>query len=58
MLLEWIGARRGGATLAAAAKSIEAAVDSILQDPQTRTADLGGKLGTQEFARAVAGSLQ
>ena len=58
MLLEWIGARRRDATLAAAAKSIEAAVDSTLQDPQTRTADLGGKLGTQEFAKAVAGKLR
>jgi 3-isopropylmalate dehydrogenase len=58
MLLEWIGARRGDATLAPAAKSIEAAVDSTLQDPKTRTADLGGKLGTQEFAKAVAGRLR
>jgi 3-isopropylmalate dehydrogenase len=58
MLLEWIGARRGDARLAAAAKGIEAAVDSTLQDPQTRTADLGGKLGTQEFAKAVSGRLR
>jgi 3-isopropylmalate dehydrogenase len=58
MLLEWIASRRGDATLAGAAKSIEAAVDSTLQDPTARTADLGGKLGTQEFAKAIAGRLQ
>jgi isocitrate/isopropylmalate dehydrogenase len=58
MLLEWIGARRGDAALTAAAKSIETAVDSTLQDPETRTADLGGKLGTREFAKAVAGRLR
>jgi 3-isopropylmalate dehydrogenase len=58
MLLEWIGARRGDATLSAAAKGIEGAVDSTLQDPETRTADLGGKLGTQEFGKAVAGRLR
>jgi 3-isopropylmalate dehydrogenase len=58
MLLEWIGARRDDTRLAAAAKSIEAAVDSTLQDPKTRTTDLGGKLGTQEFAKVIAGKLR
>jgi 3-isopropylmalate dehydrogenase len=57
MLLEWIGARGTNRALAAAAKSIDAAVDSALKDPATRTADLGGKLGTQEFADAVAAKL-
>ena len=57
MLLEWIGARRGNTALAAAAKSIEAAVDETLKNPATRTADLGGKLGTQEFAKAVVATL-
>jgi 3-isopropylmalate dehydrogenase len=58
MLLKWIGARRGDTRLAAAAKGIEAAVDSTLRDPETRTADLGGKLGTREFAKVVVGSLR
>jgi len=57
MLLEWIGARRGNTALAAVAKSIEAAVDETLKNPATRTADLGGKLGTQEFAKAVVATL-
>jgi 3-isopropylmalate dehydrogenase len=58
MLLEWIGARRGEAKLAAAAKGIETAVDSTLRNPETRTADLGGRLGTQEFAKAIAERLR
>src|SRR5499427_4642425 len=57
MLLEWLGARSGDAALGAAAKKIEAAVDAVLQNPATRTADLGGELGTQEFAKAVAAGL-
>ena len=57
MLLEWIGARRGNDAFAAAAKNVEAAVDATLRDPAARTADLGGKLGTQEFAKAVAAKL-
>jgi 3-isopropylmalate dehydrogenase len=57
MLLEWIGARRGNAALAAAALKIDAAVDAALKSPATRTADLGGTLGTQAFAKAVAEKL-
>src|SRR2546425_9136613 len=57
MLLEWMAARYGNDTFAAAARNIDAAVDAALKDPATRTADLGGKLGTQEFARAVAAKL-
>jgi len=57
MLLEWLGARRGDAALSAAAKSIDVAVDAALKNPASRTADLGGKLGTQEFAKAVTAKL-
>jgi 3-isopropylmalate dehydrogenase len=57
MLLEWLGARSGEVALRTAAKKIEAAVDATLEDPSTRTADLGGKLGTREFAKAVAARL-
>jgi len=57
MLLEWIGARRGNDAFAAAARNIDAAVDATLNDPATRTADLGGKLSTGEFARTVAAKL-
>ena len=57
MLLEWIAARRGSDALAAAARKIDAAVDTTLKDPATRTADLGGKIGTREFAKAVTAKL-
>ena len=57
MLLEWIGVHRSDSALAAAAKSIDAAVDATLKNPATRTADLGGKLGTQEFGKTVAAKL-
>jgi len=57
MLLEWIGARSDNRALRSAAKSMESAVDAALQDPATRTADLGGKLGTREFAKAVVAGL-
>ena len=57
MLLEWIAARRGNDAFAAAARNIDAAVDATLNDPATRTADLGGKLSTGEFARVVAAKL-
>ena len=58
MLLEWLGVRRGNPAFNKAAASIEAAVDAALAGPSTRTADLGGKLGTQAFATAVVSRLQ
>jgi 3-isopropylmalate dehydrogenase len=54
MMLEWMGRRHRSDALTQAAASIEKAVDSALADPQTRTADLKGPLGTQAFARVVA----
>jgi 3-isopropylmalate dehydrogenase len=54
MLLEWLGARHGKHALADAARSIDQAVDPLLAEPETRTRDLGGSLGTKEFAAAVA----
>jgi 3-isopropylmalate dehydrogenase len=57
MLLEWIAARRATETCARAARAIDAAVDSVLTNPRTRTPDLGGTMGTREFALAVASAL-
>ncbi|HZT63232.1 MAG TPA: isocitrate/isopropylmalate family dehydrogenase [Burkholderiales bacterium] len=57
MLLEWLGARHRNIALGTAAKRLEAAVDAVLKDPATRTADLGGRLGTREFAKAVVAGL-
>lgn len=55
MLLRWLGGRRAaGNALLAAADAIETAVESTLATPSARTQDLGGPLGTQAFAEAVA----
>ena len=57
MLLEWLGKRHGKPAFASAAHAIDAAVDATLRDLATRTADLGGALGTREFGKAVAARL-
>lgn len=54
MLLDWLADRHDNAACRNAAAAINAAVDTSLADPATRTADLGGTLGTQAFAAAVA----
>ncbi len=50
MLLDWLGRIHQQPALAAAARVIESAVDMALEQPATRTADLGGDLGTAAFA--------
>jgi 3-isopropylmalate dehydrogenase len=57
MLLEWHAKHRGHAAAGEAARAINAAVDAALADPTTRTADLGGALGTAAFAQRVAALL-
>jgi 3-isopropylmalate dehydrogenase len=55
MLLEWLAVKHSRPEFDAAAKAIEAAIDAALQSPETRTVDLGGKLGTKAFtAKLVA----
>ena len=54
MLLEWLGGRHSRDAYLRAAKAIERAVDTLLEKPATRTRDLGGALGTRQFAAAVA----
>jgi 3-isopropylmalate dehydrogenase len=58
MLLAWRGRKDGNAALSRAGAVIEAAVDRVLADPATRTADLGGPLGTDAFAGAVCAAVQ
>jgi 3-isopropylmalate dehydrogenase len=54
MLLNWLGTRHGDDMLTRAAAIIDRAVDDCLEDPATRTADLGGTTSTMDFADAVA----
>ena len=55
MLLDWLGDRHKRTEFNQAARALETAVDAALQKPETRTADIGGTLGTQAFAKAVTG---
>lgn len=57
MLLDWHGRRRNDQRFADSAAAIERAIDAALDDPATRTADLGGTLGTKAFTRAVVAAL-
>ncbi len=54
MLLEWLGGRHSREAFALAARAIEGAVDALLEKPEGCTRDLGGSLGTRQFAAAVA----
>ena len=57
MLLTWVGERRRNSALMDAGAAIERALDRVVADPPTRTADLGGDLGTKAFADTVAAML-
>lgn len=58
MLLEWLAERHERSDLAVAAARITAALDRTLANPATRTADLGGSLGTRAFTAAVISALE
>jgi isocitrate/isopropylmalate dehydrogenase len=54
MLLAWLGERRKAANLTEAAALIERALEKTIENPQWRTGDLGGPLGTRAFGERVA----
>jgi 3-isopropylmalate dehydrogenase len=58
MLLAWLGERHGDKKLTRAAQSVESALDRVIASPQTRTADMGGSLGTEAFGDCVANALR
>jgi 3-isopropylmalate dehydrogenase len=57
MLLDWHGQRSGNGSLVTAAALIEQAVDTILSNPQTRTADIGGTLTTTQFTNHLIAAI-
>lgn len=53
MLLRWLAQKEGQAKFEVAAEEIEQALESVLEDPQTRTKDLGGSLSCSEFGEVI-----
>ena len=54
MLLAWLGKHHARGDLGQAAAAIDRSVDSVLENPATRTADLGGAQGCHAFAALIA----
>jgi 3-isopropylmalate dehydrogenase len=53
MLLDWLGRRHGLEKFGKAARLVEESVDALLENPEGRTADLGGKNGTGAYTSAL-----
>lgn len=53
MLMDWLGRRRNDVRLLQAASLIERSVEAVIDDPASRTRDLGGSLDTTAFTRKV-----
>lgn len=53
MLLDWLGRRHGKLDMVRSAVLVEESVDTLLDKPETRTADLDGKLGTKAYTAAL-----
>ena len=54
MMLTWLGEHRNNAAYLKAGAAMDAAIDDVLKNPKTRTADLGGNVGTAAFGKLVA----
>jgi isocitrate/isopropylmalate dehydrogenase len=57
MLLQWLGVRRTNQKLLEAAAAVEQALSITIAIAAWRTADLGGPLGTSEFAERVGANI-
>ena len=53
MLLEWLARRHSRDDLATAARVVNEGVEVLLAKSETRTADLGGTLGTRDFTTSL-----
>ena len=53
MLLEWLARRHSRDDFAKAAQLVNESVDILLANPETRTVDLGGSLGTRDFTKSL-----
>ena len=57
MMLSWLGEQRGIEKLMDAGTEITNAVDGVLDTPENRTRDLGGKMNTDAFGKLVVQAL-
>jgi 3-isopropylmalate dehydrogenase len=57
MLLQWWSEKSGKRQFGEAHDAIDHAIDAVLEDPASRTPDLGGNTGTREFGQRVARAL-
>lgn len=53
MMVRWLGDKRGDAAAQRTGDAMTAAVDKVLENPATRTRDIGGSIGCRAFAIAV-----
>jgi len=53
MLVGWLGRKHERNNFSDAERAVEHAVDSLIKNPETRTRDLGGALGTRAFGAAL-----
>ena len=54
MMMQWLGAKHRNDSAREAGDAMVAAVDKVLENPATRTRDIGGTMGCEAFAAAVA----
>ena len=57
VLLDWIGQRRNDTAFIQGGQLITRTIDPVLDNPATRTRDIGGTLGTDEFTAAVLAAM-
>lgn len=53
MMAQWVGDKQRNAALRKAGDAMTAAVDKVLENPETRTRDIGGTIGCQAFGDVV-----
>lgn len=58
MLFDWLGRRHNKKEFCVASECIDRAVEESITNQNTRTADLGGSLGTQAFAKVVSENIK
>ena len=57
MLLRWLGEKNNSQSFVLAAEEIEQALEATLENPATRTKDLGGTFGCSEFSQEILSRL-